>query len=557
MRAQTKKTSNKKRNKIIQNQRTNEILNGDFYKICKEFLMKNFDENFYSLSSDQSFALAVTSREEGNNVVTRQAILNLLNHIDDNQSTFINKFIRHKNDLYFTEKLNFLLNLDFSNSVHPFFIIIKGFIESTSTYGSYINCFMGKSSKYTNTLPKLDVEILSSEVLNNFYEIIHRFLYDKNSMKLEELTYFIYKIVKNSASQSLLFFMNYFSTDSLKKINFAHQFLNAKNFTATNYCSSLAYNTSIAAINLANFVEADFWLKKISDINHYEIIQKRIINKKEEIKELSNHPFNPQNSFLLKIQDISTTDLIFLCIYLDSCGDDWGLKPLKNYSKYIFPYYMTTLEVYKILALKKIITLLPSSFLSYTSKELNDLKIILEQEKFHINIKNIQDSKTSAFNSLYEIILNRIDLVESCFDIWKKIALDYFFCALDYNLTNLRKCWAENFQLNEKTILNLSKANLSAKTLSYIAKNSTNYAAGQHAKKETYGNNHTCNLLLSSINRHLEWIEKGTFINNSCKRNRQPMLSSEKILEIFAKISPEDIYNLQPDIDILYQNITN
>lgn len=555
MKKRINKRSNKKSNRLFQNQQAQTVLSGNFYNICQDFLLKNLEGNFQNIDADQSFAIAVISKEEANHVVTRQAILNLLNYIGSNQSFFINKFIRSKNNLSYSENLNFLKNLNFCNHIHPYLVIIQGFIESTSYIESYFNCLMGKASQYNNLIPKLNANTLPVEVVNNFYELFHKILFNKNRDKLKQFTFFMYKFVKGNASQSILFFMNYFIDDKSDKIFFAHLFLDAKNYSNTSYSTSLAYNTSIAAIDLENFEEAKYWLKKIDDVESSKKIQNRLLEKMKVIEEISTHPLNPKNSSPLQLEDISTTDLIFLCIYLDSCGDDWGLKPLKKYGQYIFPYYITTLITFKSLALKKIIKLLPSAFTTYTLIELNKLEGIIESEKFHININNVPDCKISAIEFLLDEILNRTDKAESCYEIWKKIALDYFHSALEYHLSNLRNSWAKNFKLSEKIILDLSESNLSAKILTYIARNATNYAASQHAKGFTSGNQHTCNTLLSSINRNLEWIESDQFLDKSLVRNRQPILSSERILEIITNITPEDLYNINPNIDSIYTNI--
>ena len=554
-----KKRNKKKINKLFQNRQTQQKLIGNFYDICQDFLPRNAENNFQNLNADQSFALAVISKANANHVVTRQAILNLLCHIGENISPLINEFIINKNSLSFTESLSFLQNLNFSNHIHPYLVIIKGFIESASSIAaieSYFNCFMGKSTKYDNSIPRLNVKNLHPEIINNFYEITHRILSIKKPNKLKEFTFFIYKIVKDNASQSILFFMNYFTQDKSNQISFAHLFLTAKNYSITDYSQSLAYNTCFAAIDLERFEEANYWLKKINNSEKYMEIENYLLNKKQEIEEISQHPLNPVNISPLSLENISTIDLIFLCIYLDSCGDNWGLKSLHTHGQYTFPYYKTTLEILKSLAIKKLIKIPITSFTNYSLRDLNQIDKIIEYENFHLNIQDVPDSKILALKILLDEISNRIDKAESCYEIWKKIVLDYFFSALKYHLNNLRNSWAKDFELNEKIISDLSLLNLSAKILSYIAKNSTTYAAGMHAKGNTSGNQHTCNLLFWSINNHLEWIKDGNFIDKSHSRGKQPIFSSENILKIIAKISLEDIYNTNPNIDLIYTNIS-
>lgn len=561
MSRRSKKKINKKIQKTLPTPLLETPISGDFYTLCKDLLNK-YPLATRNLDADTCFAIAVTSREENNHILTRQAVFNLLNFIDEEETAFIKRFIKYKDNLSFTNKLLFLKDSDFDNSVHPYLTIIKKFIESTTNQQmeSYFNSFLGKSAKYSEELPKFEIKNLSIQVIIEFYEITHRILLDNisNKAKLRELTLFIFNTVQEQASQSLLFFMSYFIDDKIKKVHYANLFLKAKNYANNiNYHQPLANNTAYAAADIEDFDEAEFWLDEVEDSERYEKIEAYIASKKEQIEEKLHHPLNPKNIAPLHIDVISTIDIIHLCSFLDSCGEDWGLKPLARYGRYIFPSYETTINNYKSLALKKIIKLSPSSFASFKLNELNEINHIIENQKFHINIIGVTDNKTLALTILLEEIARREDIAESALEVWKQITLDYFYSSLNYSLSNVRDSWADDFTLNEKTISNLSNASLSAQVLSYIARSASTYTAGQYATGHTTGNKHTCNTLISSINRQLEWIETGQFIAKTFPRNKQPILSSERIIEIITKITPDDLYNLIPNVDLIYFNKNN
>lgn len=538
---------------------SNKSMSGDAYAICKAFLDNDLLNN-KDFGADKCFALALISREEADHVLTRQAVFNLLNFINDEIPVFIKDFIKYKEKLLFTEKTMFIKEMNFDVNVHPYFLIIKEFIQSSKKQQieSYFNCFMGKAAKYSKDLPQLDLTSLSIEIVNQFYEIIHRVLLDKtvNEIKLKELTYFIFNKVKGEASQTLLFFMSYFDSDKEKKIQYANLFLDAKNYAKdnTSYRYALANNTAYAAADIGEFDEAEYWLEQVEDLEKHEKIASYLASKKAKSEEKHTHPLNPKNINPVKIDEILTKDLMYLCSFLDSCGEDWGLRPLIKYGRYVFASYETTVNIYISLALKGIIKLSPSSFATYDVSELENFSEIVENEKFHINVIGVIDNKSLALSILLEEINKREDKDHNLFEFWKEVSLSYFYSTLNYGLKNIRDSWAVNFVLNEQTILNLSNANLSAKVLSYIAKSALRYTAGQHAMGETQGNRHTCNILISSINNHLEWIEVGNFIDKSYPRNKQPVLSSEKIIEKIAMINPDDLYNLSPEYNLIISN---
>ncbi|MCO6514427.1 MAG: hypothetical protein J6589_08165, partial [Snodgrassella sp.] len=66
MKKRINKRSNKKSNRLFQNRQAQTVLSGNFYNICQDFLLKNSEGNFQNIDADQSFAIAVISKEEAN-----------------------------------------------------------------------------------------------------------------------------------------------------------------------------------------------------------------------------------------------------------------------------------------------------------------------------------------------------------------------------------------------------------------------------------------------------------------------------------------------------------
>lgn len=111
----------------------------------------------------------------------------------------------------------------------------------------------------------------------------------------------------------------------------------------------------------------------------------------------------------------------------------------------------------------------------------------------------------------------------------------------------VHELWAREFALNEATTERITESTLSGKDLAYIARSSIRFTAGQHSIGSTNGNRHTCNTLIGSINRYFDWVNEGRYSYNAFERSkRQPVLSSERLLEQIAEFTPEDIYNLPP-----------
>ncbi|WP_145571744.1 hypothetical protein [Yersinia bercovieri] len=109
--------------------------------------------------------------------------------------------------------------------------------------------------------------------------------------------------------------------------------------------------------------------------------------------------------------------------------------------------------------------------------------------------------------------------------------------------------WARDFTLNEITIERIKSSNISAQILHYLAKTSIRYSAGKYSIGETYGNKHIRNTLIGSINRNLDWIENGNFIDNSYPRGKkQSVLAAERVLEIICGITAESLYDNSPEL---------
>ncbi|MBS9436738.1 hypothetical protein EAE91_05970 [Photorhabdus noenieputensis] len=127
------------------------------------------------------------------------------------------------------------------------------------------------------------------------------------------------------------------------------------------------------------------------------------------------------------------------------------------------------------------------------------------------------------------------------------ISTGYFYSAFEYYLNNVSDTWTREFTLNEKTIERIFSSSLSAKDLSYIARSAIGYTAGQHSIGGTKGNKHTCNVLIGSINRNFDWVDTDKFYPKNFPRDKkQPVMSSERIMEKICGITPDDLYNLPP-----------
>ncbi|HDL8416653.1 TPA: hypothetical protein PXR16_003572, partial [Yersinia enterocolitica] len=411
------------------------------------------------------------------------------------------------------------------------------------------------SSNSTELIALPSVVNLPNEVLLDFYEITHRLLIDKSPSDeaLKKLTSFIYNSTDGTYSKSLLFFLSFFNLNSndSQAIEFANLYINTPNLSLDicNYSQSIAWNTAHAAIRIGDIDEAEYWLAQITDEEKSTKIEGLINSLYERVNSRIQHPLNPENNPPVDIDDISTIHLISLNSFIYGCGDDWGLKELYRSGRYIFPSDMVTNDMFKSLSLNGVIKISINDFNSLNENELNDFNQIINNRKFHINIRGVTDTKLIAQKIIFEEIEKREDKYEAALAIWKHITLGYFYNSMEFYLSNVKDDWAKDFTLNEITIERIKSSNISAQILHYLAKTSIRYSAGKYSIGETYGNKHIRNTLIGSINRNLDWIENGNFIDNSYPRGKkQPVLAAERVLEIICGITAESLYDNSPEL---------
>lgn len=565
MKKQKNRKSKKRNNRITAiNKKANQPIQpiDNFINYCENLTKSAEITNKYD--ADYYFCKAIIAREEKQFQLERQSIINLLMLIDDSPSELINGVLSGNLECGFSESTKKILSsIRVTNeNIHPYIQLITAFILSGTKQQiqTYFNCFMGKSANTIADFPQLDINKVSDTNLMIFYEFTHRILIDDSSnlTTLEKLTTFIFNRVNGNACESLFFFVSYFrlnSNDATGAIEAARQYLDAESLpvNTTNYLTTLAWNTALAAIRIADIDEAEFWLDYIEDEEKHKKIAEDIESAIEKSQAKVNHPLNPENIHPEHIDKIGTVDLITLCAFLDGCGDDWGLKELKRAGKYIYPSESLTIKSFKLLALKGIIKIPQVTFNNIPDKYLSDFDTIVFNYKFHTNIIGVSDTKQIALSILLEEIERRDDRFEASLNVWKEISIGYFYSAMEYYLNNVKDNWAVDFTLNEKTAERISLSGLSAKELSSIAQSSIRYVAGKHQVDSEKSNKRTCNSLIASINRNFDWIETGQYLSKLFPRGEKiPVLSSEKILEKICNLTPEEIYDLSPDITRCY-----
>lgn len=526
----------------------------DFSSVCEKVVLHTEETN--ETSVNYYFCKALIAREAKEFKTERQAVLNLIAFSGTSATPLIQSALDQDEQYSFSEQICAVFSLAKSDaSPCPYMAIIRAFILSGTKqqYATYFNCLMGISASFNKELPIFDISKLKNAQLLAFYEETHRILRDNSRQlyTLEKLTQFISREVGEDTCQSLLFFEAFFSLERNPKrsIELARLFLSAPNLSAgrSNYLSSLAYNTVHAAIKMADIEQADYWINYVDDDDKTATLTRSITKLKEKIGARTDHPLNPEHIAPTSLEKISTRMLMILCAFVDGCGDDWGFKTLERAGKYIFPSDTMTEALFQSLAIGGFIKMSTSSFNALDDSALNYFNEILRAAKFHLNIIGIADSRLMALPVLLEELDRRNDKKEVAWQIRRLITTGYFYNAFEYYLGNVDEHWAREFVLNEATTERITQSTLSGKDLAYIAKSAIRFTAGHHSIGSTNNKKHTCNTLIGSINRYFDWVNEGSCSYNAFERNkRQPVLSSERLLEQIAGFTPEDIYNLPP-----------
>lgn len=525
-----------------------------FSLVCERIILHNEETN--ETSVDYYFCKAVIAREAKAFKTERQAVLNLIAFSGTPTTPLIQSALDQDERYEFSEQIRAVLSPAKSDtSISPYMAIIRAFILSGTKqqYATYFNCLMGISASFNKELPIFDISKLNNAQLLTFYEATHRILLDNSRQLyfLEKITHFISHQVGEDTCQSLLFFESYFSLERNPKysIEVARLFLSAPNLSAgrTNYLSSLAFNTAHAAITMADIEEAGYWIDYVDDDDKAATLRQSIAKLEEKIGTRTDHPLNPEHIAPTSLEKISTRMLMILCAFVDGCGDDWGFRILERSGKYIFPSDTMTQALFQSLAIGGFIKMSTSSFNALDDSALDHFNEILWAAKFHLNIIGIADSRLMALPILLEELDRRNDKKAVVWQIRRLITTGYFYNAFEYYLGNVNEQWAREFALNEATTERITESTLSGKDLAYIARSSIRFTAGQHSIGSTNSNKHTCNTLIGSINRYFDWVNEGRYSYNAFERSkRQPILSSERLLEQIAGFTPEDIYNLPP-----------
>lgn len=437
-------------------------------------------------------------------------------------------------------------------------------LDKAHPYFKFIYHLLGVDSNkkiepYINALKKMyDGNTVDQEILIYFYEYFHEIIKSKLKV-LEVFTQFVFNnIHKDKVTQTIWFFLSYFnlSKDDSKAIEYANNFMGSANLAHTySYNKALYTNTLRAAIRVSAWDDFFYFKSQVdgkSIGNSQEFLEIFETGEKKYLKERErlDHPLHPQNIKKINLECINTDNLIFLaCVILNS-GEDWGVLLNENRFKYIFPSKKIVYRILKKLILTHCLKISLKDFNNIDDDELYDFNKLINNNRFHLNIDGIIDSKEISLSLIKEEIISRSDIKDSILSVWKIINIGYFYSTYEFYLDKITDNWVDDFELNQNTIERIETIQSTAKRFSFTAYSAVSATVSFHELRST-GNKHTQNTLLYNINKYLDFIEKGEADYSKPRFHKAPVLTIEMLFDELFNLSPETIYNENISVDQL------
>ncbi|MBJ8437799.1 hypothetical protein I6M64_10760 [Acinetobacter lactucae] len=465
-------------------------------------------------------------------------LLNLINHIS--------VFFKVKDNI--NEIIKPIDNVEIE-AAHPYFKFISYLlnIDSNKKIDTYVNAFKKIYGNYNN-----------QEVLLYFYEYFHEIIKSK-TRNLEGFTQFVFDNVdKDRITQTIWFFLSLYnlSRNDSKAIEYAKIFIYSDNLANTYaYNNALYSNTLRAAIRASAWDDFFYFKSIISDkpisssqdfLKIFEDGEAKYLKERERL----DHPLHPQNIQKIELEAISTDDLILLASVILNSGEDWGVLLNESRIKYIFPSQELVYRILKKLILKDCLKVSLKDFNKIDDDELYDFNKLINNNRFHLNINGIVDSKVISLSLIKQEIINRNDVKESILSVWKMINIGYFYSTYEYYLAKVSDSWVDEFELNQNVIERIETIQSTARRFSFTAYSAISATVSFHELQST-GNRHTQNTLLYNINKYLDFIEKGEADYSKPRFYKAPVLTIETLLHELFNLSPETIYNENISIDQL------
>lgn len=517
--------------------------------------IKNISNKNYNLeqSSEFLFASSVLAVMNKDYSMQRESAIKLLFKQDEGIPVLLLDLINHISNFFkIKDNINEIIkpidNLEIEVA-HPYFKFISYLlnIDSNKKIETYINAFKKIYGNYNN-----------QEVLLYFYEYFHEVIKSK-TRNLEGFTQYVFDNVdKNRITQTMWFFLSLYnlSRNDSKAIEYAKIFIYSDNLANTySYNNALYSNTLRATIRASSWDDFFYFKSIVSDkpisssqdfLKIFEEGEAKYLKERERL----DHPLHPQNIQKIELEAIRTDDLILLASVISNSGEDWGVLLNESRIKYIFPSKELVYRILKKLILKDCLKISLKDFNNIDDDELYDFNKLINNNRFHLNINGIVDSKVISLSLIKEEIINRNDVKESILSVWKMINIGYFYSTYEYYLAKVSDSWVDDFELNQNVIERIETIQSTARRFSFTAYSAVSATVSFHELQST-GNRHTQNTLLYNINKYLDFIEKGEADYSKPRFYKAPVLTIETLLHELFNLSPETIYNENISIDQL------